>query len=179
MLTRKLPANTYVLYYCILRSRCVSTHDEARRRSVGESMARPAVHWTLLIVTALVVVCAPSTPQDTPHLPGLARTVLYSSMYMSRSLAALHSCSHDGPLAMELTLSHEVKCVGLVIPHARTRHLPSGPQPPSHHRTRSLNEKFLFLLHHHSNTNIRTPTFAHRPPHTNCHTQTAHITTTT
>lgn len=34
-------------------------------------MARSAVHWTLLIVTALVVVCAPSTPQDTPHLPGL------------------------------------------------------------------------------------------------------------
>lgn len=92
-------------------------------------------------------------------------------MYMSRSLAALHSCSHDGPLATELTLSHEVKCVGLVMPHACTRHLPSGPQPPSHHRTRSLNEKFLFLLHQHSNTNIRTPTFADRTSLTNCHTR--------
>lgn len=146
-------------------------------------MARSAVHWTLLIVTAPggYVRTFHTTRHAAPAWPAsfLPRTVLYSAMYMSRSLAALHSCSHDVPLATELTLSHEVKCVGLVMPHARTRHLPSGPQPPSHHRTRSLNEKFLFLLHHHSNTNIRTPTFAHRPPHTNCHTQTAHITTTT
>lgn len=126
-------------------------------------MARSAVHWTLLIVTAPggYVRTFHTTRHAAPAWPAsfLPRTVLYSSMYMSRSLAALHSCSHDGPLAAELTLSHEVKCVGLVMPHACTRHLPSGPQPPSHHRTRSLNENF-------SSSSIlpRTPTFAHRTP---------------
>lgn len=183
VLTRKLPANTYALYYCILRSRCASTHDETRRRSVGGSMARSAVHWTLLVVTAPggYVRTFHTTRHAAPAWPAsfLPRTVLHSPMYMSRPLAAFHSCSHDSPLATELTLSHEVKCVGLVMPHARTRHLPSGPQPPSHHRTRCLNEKFLSLLHSTSNTNIRTPTFAARTPLTNCHTQTARITTTT
>lgn len=138
-------------------------------------MARSAVHWTLLVVTAPggYVRTFHTTRHAAPAWPAsfLPRTVLYSSMYMSRSLATLHSCSHDGPLATELALSHEVKCVGLVMPHARTRHLPSGPQPPSHHRTRCLNKKFLFLLHSTSNTNIRTPTFADRTPLTNCHTR--------
>lgn len=166
-----MTASTYSLYYCILRSRCSSARDETRR---GEATLSGREHGSLGSAldppdsrsTGGCVRTFHTTRHAAPAWPAsfLPRTVLCSSMYMSRSLAALHSCSHDGPLATELTLSHEVKCVGLVMPHACTRHLPSGPQPPSHHRTRSLNEKFLFLLHQHSNTNIRTPHTAASTP---------------